>query len=700
MLAAAVSMMMLRSDWLVDSKPFRARLIDSGGRISLDNGLLRRTIDLNKNGTTVEFRNLQTDTSLLRCTKPEATIAIDGKSFAIGGLEGQPNLAFLRDDWLAKMMPIPGSFHPVGHRQVATSSPITWNKKRRGSNAAWPPTGIGLVVDYENPSLPNLKVSVHFEIFDGLPLMSKWIEIHNAGSRVELTSFVSEQLGLVEGESAVDPMPEWRKPNLTVVTDYSFGGMALAGGNKAVNWLADSDYKTQVNYELATPCVLEVRPPRGPKSTLDSNGTFRSMRAFELLHDSDDRERRSLAIRQMHRTLSPWATENPLMLHLTSTDPVVVRRAIDQASECGFEMVIFSFGSGLNMEDVSDRNIAKFREFRDYAHAKGLEIGGYSLLASRRINDEEDVINPKTGKTGGAIFGNSPCLGSRWGLQYFEHIKTFLTRTGFDLLEHDGSYPGDFCASTHHPGHSGLDDSQWNQFQIITEFYRWCRESGIFLNVPDTYFLAGSNKTGMGYRESNWSLPRDQQHIHARQNLFDGTWEKTPSMGWMMVPLVEYQGGGAAATIEPLHEHLADYRMHLTNNLAFGAQACYRGPRLYDTPETKAMVQERVTWFKKYRDILESDVIHIRRADSRSVDGILHVNPNLACRGMIVFFNPTDKPVSIDVSIPIYYTGLTAKATVAESDLDPKSVPIDANGNLTMKINVAPAGYSWYTVRK
>ena len=41
----------------------------------------------------------------------------------------------------------------------------------------------------------------------------------------------------------------------------------------------------------------------------------------------------------------------------------------------------------------------------------------------------------------------------------------------------------------------------------------------MYLNVPDNYFLAGSNKTGMGYRETNWSLPRDQQHVHARPAL-------------------------------------------------------------------------------------------------------------------------------------------------------------------------------------
>ena len=86
----------------------------------------------------------------------------------------------------------------------------------------------------------------------------------------------------------------------------------------------------------------------------------------------------------------------------------------------------------------------------------------------------------------------------------------------------------------------------------IADFYKWCRAKGIYLNVPDYYFLSGSNKTGMGYRETNWSLPREQQEIIERQNIYDGTWTKTPSMGWMFVPLVEYHGGGKAATIEPL----------------------------------------------------------------------------------------------------------------------------------------------------
>ena len=93
----------------------------------------------------------------------------------------------------------------------------------------------------------------------------------------------------------------------------------------------------------------------------------------------------------------------------------------------------------------------------------------------------------------------------------------------------------------------------------MAELYQWCRGKGIYLTVPDWYFLNGSSKTAMGYKEEDWSLPRADQEIIERQNIYDGTWEKTNSMGWMFVPLTQYHGGGAAATIEPFCDHLDHY---------------------------------------------------------------------------------------------------------------------------------------------
>ena len=54
--------------------------------------------------------------------------------------------------------------------------------------------------------------------------------------------------------------------------------------------------------------------------------------------------------------------------------------------------------------------------------------------------------------------------------------------------------------------------------------------------------------------------------------------------------MTEYHGGGAAATIEPLAEHLDAYEAHLAQNFGSGVIVCYRGPRLYDTDATKAVV--------------------------------------------------------------------------------------------------------------
>ena len=55
-------------------------------------------------------------------------------------------------------------------------------------------------------------------------------------------------------------------------------------------------------------------------------------------------------------------------------------------------------------------------------------------------------------------------------------LSSFLVLTSFtliqtDIWENDGPYPGDVCASTTHPGHKGLDDSQWRQMEIQKELY-------------------------------------------------------------------------------------------------------------------------------------------------------------------------------------------------------------------------------------
>jgi hypothetical protein len=350
------------------------------------------------------------------------------------------------------------------------------------------------------------------------------------------------------------------------------------------------------------------------------------------------------------------------------------------------------------MEDNSPENLKRWTSLAKYAHDKGILIGGYSLFSSRRISDQDDVIDAKTGKPGGAFFGNAPCFGSKWGLAYRDKIKAFYKQTRFDIWENDGPYPGDVCASSVHPGHTGLDDSQWKQMEIQKELYRWLNEQGVYINAPDWYFLDGTHKIAIGYREVNFSLSREQQKIINRQNIYDGTFEKTPSMGWGFVPLTKYQGGGPEAVLEPLKDHLNDYEQLMIQYYGAGVQACYRGPRLYDSKETKQVVIKTVSWYKKYRDILNSDIIHLRRADGRDWDGIMHVNPFLKQKGFALFYNPTNERITRTVKLPLYYTGLADVATLSEKDGKPINITLNRNYEASITITIDANSYNWFVI--
>jgi hypothetical protein len=386
-------------------------------------------------------------------------------------------------------------------------------------------------------------------------------------------------------------------------------------------------------------------------------------------------------------------------MHLTTTEPKEVKSAIDQCVATGYEMVILSFGSGLAMEDTTATNIAKFKALADYAHKKGIQLGGYSLFSSRKINDSVDVIDRKTGKPGGAKFGNAPCLATEWGKGYLEKLKYFLDKTGFDLLEHDGPYPGDYCASTTHKYHKGYEDSQWVQWNMTKDFYHWLKERDIYLNAPDFYFLQGSNKCGIGYREVNWSLPRDRQIILGRQNIYDGTWEKMPSMAWTFVPLTEYHGGGEEATLEPLKDHLDAYGDHMAQNYGSGVQACYRGPRLYDSDSTKFLVQAQIDHYKKYRAILNSNLIHLRRPNGRTWDGFMHVNPELHEKAFIMLFNPTGKEIKERIKIPLYYTGRNNDIMISEKEDPMEKQKMNRDYEIYIDVSIPSKGYTWYVIR-
>ena len=205
-------------------------------------------------------------------------------------------------------------------------------------------------------------------------------------------------------------------------------------------------------------------------------------------------------------------------------------------------------------------------------------------------------------------------------------------------------------------------------------------------------------------KESNWTLPRPQQALVARQNIYDGTWWRTASMSYHALPLTPVYGGGPNSTMEPLSEHLDAYDAVLAQYFGMGIMAAYRGFRLYDTDKTKEIVKGWVDFYKRHEPIITSDIIHVRRPDGRNLDCMLHANAALNEKGLAFIWNPTNKKITQNFTLPLYYTGIENKAAITINTGfieggETKVFNLDRNYNISIPVAIPAHGYTWIMIK-
>ena len=172
-------------------------------------------------------------------------------------------------------------------------------------------------------------------------------------------------------------------------------------------------------------------------------------------------------------------------------------------------------------------------------------------------------------------------------------------------------------------------------------------------------------------------------------------------MGWMFVPLVDYHGGGADAAFEPMSTHLNEYNMALAQYLLAGTAACYRGFRLYDTPAVEAIVAGWVSVYKTYRDIITSDIIHVRRPNGQTLDAFMHANallPAGRASGFAAVFNPTSAARTETMSFPIYYTGIASRALLSFEGAAPVAYAVARDYSILVNLTLAPQSVTWFAI--
>ena len=145
------------ADWLVNPSSFKAQVsIDpSNNQLVLDNGLLRRTLRLAPNAATVDYLNRVTGEQLLRAVGPEARVTLNGTTYAIGGLTGQPTLNFLKPEWLDGLQADPAAYRFVEWKDVPMAPRLEWKKRPAwlAKDLPWPPPGKQVTLRFLAPPL-------------------------------------------------------------------------------------------------------------------------------------------------------------------------------------------------------------------------------------------------------------------------------------------------------------------------------------------------------------------------------------------------------------------------------------------------------------------------------------------------------------------------------------------------------------------
>lgn len=617
--------------WVLDGSPFLSKIEKTENGFAFSNDLVRREIET-PTGKTLSFENLQTGVQLIAAPYADFEISVNGKtqSAAVFKFEKAEEVPCLER---------------VAFRKTETMT----------AGGVYPPPGKAVLLHYSAEGLPS--VTVRYEIYDGMPVMMKRLTVHNGGkAAVTIDNIAVDVLKITDN-----------RDTLFVDSDY----------DSTTDFLGLDLQKYAKHYARYRYDTLEVAPLQRMNVKLMPGESLDSIVSYELLFGTAYYEQRLIEVKEMYRRIAPWCTDNVSFFHLISNSPRTIRKVVDQCKEIGIEMIIQSFGSGVNMESGNERYLERIKKAYDYGHSKGIRMGAYTLayVKNYRPVKGDEALN----HDGSHI---CRCLATDWSKQYMKNVLRFIDRTGADAVEIDGPYGMLMCAGGKTHNHDDFTDSQYKQWKAsVVDWYREIKKRGVYINAPDWHFLNGTNRSGVGYEEIAFSERRSEQLVTSRIYYYKGTFSKNPSQGWGFLPLNVYHGGGKDAQFFPTAQNAFEFDWAMAQIVASGVWPTIRGKKAYDSEKGKEIFTKWTTLYKKYRRVLNGITVHfmpprIDTADpSRTtcMDAIMNQLPTGDVRGFVMFFNQTDAERTEDITLPVYYTGL--------SDLDAPPAPFENTKN-------------------
>ncbi len=77
----------------------------------------------------------------------------------------------------------------------------------------------------------------------------------------------------------------------------------------------------------------------------------------------------------------------------------------------------------------------------------------------------------------------------------------------------------------------------------------------------------------------------------------------------------------------------------------------------------------------------------------------MHVNPFITNRGLAMVFNPTLDGLTMDLTLPLYYTGLTDTAKISEQGKAVKTVTLARDYSVQVHVSLPARGITWFLIQ-
>lgn len=462
-------------------------------------------------------------------------------------------------------------------------------------------------------------------------------------------------------------------------------------------------------YEGIIPEILS-RYGIGPDALLQPGETFESFKTYECFFDGAFEEG-TLAFKAMLRTLSPWIRQSYLYSIFTEyqqpNSVQACKESIDRFAEIGFELWSFGCGNLTNYggdlvvnRDYFPRGFKDLKEVADYARSKGLKVGHYIgfMWALWKIDSSETFkMHPdwRLMNKDGSLMSCAACLDSEWGAYITKKGLELISELNLDYVDIDGPYDAFLCYSDKH-GHHTPEESEYRNWEVQTAFYRKLREMGIYYSSPQNLspIMHGANKLVCGEYEA--PDPRYRTVWDAILGFRKRAWYSTiinPPTVILMNVSETWKFDNVLKTDMDALEHL------LATFFGYGFAAGLGIMGYYNSKRSRETIRKWVQFFKRYRDILESDVIHLRYPDGRSIDTIMHVNKETSPQGLIMAYNPTELNLTESIIFPLKYFAPYKKILIKSVDGAVVEPACSSNNMALLNVSLEPRKLTYFELK-